>query len=152
MARPGATAALGKPGDGRGRPVSGSTKVGGIGLAPASTAGSQLRPSSNDRAACRVPIPVSPSARPNTTSSVPSGSTSPLGAKSSANGPGWSIRTGGDQAASDKLYAKMNPMTADDIAETICWIATLPPHLNINTIELMPVSQSFAGFTVNREA
>ena len=41
--------------------------------------------------------------------------------------------------------------TAEDLAETIWWIATLPPHLNINAIELMPVSQSFAGFTVNRE-
>ena len=41
-------------------------------------------------------------------------------------------------------------MTADDIAETIWWIATLPPHLNINTVELMPVTQSFAGFAVSR--
>ena len=62
------------------------------------------------------------------------------------------VRTGGDQAASDQLYAKMNPMTAEDLAETIWWIATLPPHLNINAIELMPVSQSFAGFAVTREA
>ena len=61
------------------------------------------------------------------------------------------VRTGGDQAASDQLYADMNPMTADDIADTIWWIATLPPHLNINAVELMPVSQSFAGFTVTRE-
>jgi serine 3-dehydrogenase len=61
------------------------------------------------------------------------------------------VRTGGDQAASDALYAGMNPMTAKDIAETILWIATLPPHLNINAIELMPVSQSFAGFKVHRE-
>ena len=61
------------------------------------------------------------------------------------------VRTGGDQAASDQLYAKMNPMTAEDLAETIWWIACLPPHLNINAIELMPVSQSFAGFTVVRE-
>jgi serine 3-dehydrogenase len=61
------------------------------------------------------------------------------------------VRTGGDQAASDQLYAKMNPMTADDLAETIWWIATLPPHLNINAIELMPTSQTFAGFTVTRE-
>ncbi len=60
------------------------------------------------------------------------------------------VRTGGDQAASDALYAGMDPMTADDIANTIHWIATLPPHLNINAIELMPVSQSFAGFTVTR--
>jgi len=61
------------------------------------------------------------------------------------------VRTGGDQDASDKLYANMNPMTADDLADTIWWIATLPPHLNINAIEMMPVSQSFAGFTVTRE-
>ena len=61
------------------------------------------------------------------------------------------VRTGGDQAASDRLYANMNPMTPADLAETIWWIATLPPHLNINTIELMPVSQSWAGFVVARE-
>jgi serine 3-dehydrogenase len=61
------------------------------------------------------------------------------------------VRTGGDQAASDKLYAGMNPMTAGDLAELFWWLANLPPHLNINTIELMPVSQSFAGFTVSRE-
>ncbi len=61
------------------------------------------------------------------------------------------VRTGGDQAASDALYAGVDPMTADDIAETIWWVATLPPHLNINALELMPVSQSFAGFTVDRE-
>ena len=62
------------------------------------------------------------------------------------------VRTGGDQAASDALYADMDPMTAEDIAETIHWVATLPPHLNINTLELMPVSQSWAGFTVTRKA
>jgi serine 3-dehydrogenase (NADP+) len=62
------------------------------------------------------------------------------------------VRTGGDQAASDKLYAGMNPMTAGDLAELFWWLANLPPHLNINAIELMPVSQSFAGFTVSREA
>jgi serine 3-dehydrogenase len=62
------------------------------------------------------------------------------------------VRTGGDKAASDALYANMDPMTAEDIAETIWWVATLPPHLNINAIELMPTSQSFAGFTVSRKA
>jgi len=61
------------------------------------------------------------------------------------------VRTGGDQAASDSLYSDMDPMTAQDIAETLFWVATLPPHLNINTLELMPVSQSFAGFAVARE-
>jgi serine 3-dehydrogenase (NADP+) len=62
------------------------------------------------------------------------------------------VRTGGDQAASDALYADMEPMTAEDIANSIHWVATLPPHLNINALELMPVSQSWAGFTVTRKA
>ena len=60
------------------------------------------------------------------------------------------VRTGGDKEASDKLYAGMNPMTPDDLAELFWWLANLPPHLNINAIELMPVSQSFGGFAVNR--
>jgi serine 3-dehydrogenase len=60
------------------------------------------------------------------------------------------VRTGGDRAASDTLYRGAEPMTAEDIAETIYWVATLPAHLNINAIELMPVSQSFAGFQVAR--
>ena len=61
------------------------------------------------------------------------------------------VRTGGDKAASDALYANMNPMTAEDLADLFWWLATLPPHLNINTIELMPVTQSWAGFTVERQ-
>ncbi|MGS1127648.1 SDR family NAD(P)-dependent oxidoreductase [Rhodanobacter sp. UC4437_H4] len=62
------------------------------------------------------------------------------------------VRTGGDQAASDQLYAGAHPITAADIADTIWWIANLPPHLNINRIELMPVSQSAAGLQVARDS
>lgn len=61
------------------------------------------------------------------------------------------VRNGGDQAASDALYAGIDPMTAQDIADTIHYVATLPPHLNVNALELMPVSQSWAGFAVERE-
>ncbi len=61
------------------------------------------------------------------------------------------VRTGGDKQASDKLYAGMSPITSEDLADLLWWLANLPPHLNINTIELMPVSQSFAGFVVDRE-
>ena len=60
------------------------------------------------------------------------------------------VRTGGDQAASDKLYGGVDPMTGEDIAATLLWVAELPVHLNINTLELMPVNQSFAGFAVAR--
>lgn len=62
------------------------------------------------------------------------------------------VRTGGDKEASDKLYAGMNPMTSEDLADLFWWLANLPPHLNINTLELMPVTQSWAGFSVAREA
>jgi serine 3-dehydrogenase len=61
------------------------------------------------------------------------------------------VRTHGDQSASDTLYRGAQAMGADDIADTIYWIATLPSHLNVNRLELMPVSQSYAGFQVYRE-
>ncbi|HUH31202.1 MAG TPA: SDR family NAD(P)-dependent oxidoreductase [Rhodanobacter sp.] len=61
------------------------------------------------------------------------------------------VRTGGDQAASDRLYTGAHPITAGDIAETIWWIANLPAHLNVNRIEVMPVSQSAAGLQVARD-
>jgi len=60
------------------------------------------------------------------------------------------VRTSGDQAASDQLYAGAHPITAGDIAETIWWIANLPPHLDITRLEIMPVSQSAAGLQVHR--
>ncbi len=60
------------------------------------------------------------------------------------------VRTGGSQAASDKLYHGARPITAQDIADTIWWITNLPPHLNVNRIEVMPVSQSAAGLQVAR--
>jgi serine 3-dehydrogenase len=62
------------------------------------------------------------------------------------------VRTGGDQGASDTLYQGATPMTGEDIARTLLWVAQLPPHLNINRLEIMPVSQSFAGFQVARES
>ena len=61
------------------------------------------------------------------------------------------VRTGDDQAASDALYANVDPLTAEDHADLFWWLASLPPHMNINTIELMPVNQSWAGFAVHRE-
>ncbi len=62
------------------------------------------------------------------------------------------VRTGGNQAASDALYQGVDPIRPEDIAEQVFWIASLPPHLNINRIETMPVNQSWAGFKVHREA
>jgi len=61
------------------------------------------------------------------------------------------VRTGGDKTVSDALYSGADPMTGDDIAETLLWLAELPPHLNVNTLEIMPVTQSFAGFQIHRK-
>ena len=61
------------------------------------------------------------------------------------------VRFGGDQARADAVYTGMQPLTADDIAEAVHWAATLPPHVNVNTMELMPVAQSFAPFQVARD-
>ena len=60
------------------------------------------------------------------------------------------VRTHGNQAASDTLYKDAAPMTGEDIAAQIYYVATLPAHLNINRLEIMPVTQSFAGFQVFR--
>ena len=60
------------------------------------------------------------------------------------------VRTG-SQDTSDKVYAGVNPMTGEDIANTILWVASQPPHLNINSLELMPVNQAWSPFLVHRE-
>lgn len=61
------------------------------------------------------------------------------------------VRTGGNVEASNNLYRGVNPIMPDDIANTVLWIANQPKHININSIEIMPVNQSFAGFQVHRD-
>lgn len=62
------------------------------------------------------------------------------------------VRFTGDKDKADATYTGMRPLTGDDIAETIYWAATLPQHVNINTVELMPTQQSFAPFQVDRDS
>jgi 3-hydroxy acid dehydrogenase / malonic semialdehyde reductase len=58
------------------------------------------------------------------------------------------VRFGGDRERAGAVYAGTEPLTAQDIVDAIEWATSLPAHVNINTIELMPVSQSFAPFQV----
>ena len=60
------------------------------------------------------------------------------------------VRFKGDDAAAAKVYEGTQPLTAKDIADTAYWIATLPPHVNVNSIELMPTCQGFSPFNVRR--
>ncbi|WP_345347125.1 SDR family NAD(P)-dependent oxidoreductase [Actinoallomurus liliacearum] len=60
------------------------------------------------------------------------------------------VRFGGDRERADAVYTGMRPLGPDDIAEAVSWASSLPAHVNINVIELMPVAQSFAAFQVHR--
>ena len=60
------------------------------------------------------------------------------------------VRMKGDDTAAAKVYEGTQPLTAKDIADTAYWIATLPAHVNVNSIELMPTCQGFSPFTIKR--
>lgn len=60
------------------------------------------------------------------------------------------IRFKGNDAAAAKVYEGTVPLNAGDIAETAYWIATLPAHVNINYIEMMPTCQGFSPFAIKR--
>ncbi|MEV4318946.1 SDR family NAD(P)-dependent oxidoreductase [Actinocrispum sp. NPDC049592] len=61
------------------------------------------------------------------------------------------VRFSGDDAKADATYEGMQPLTAEDIAESVHWVTSQPAHVNVNTLELMPVAQSYAGFQVSRK-
>lgn len=60
------------------------------------------------------------------------------------------VRLKGDDAAAAKVYEGTQPLTAEDIAATAYWIATLPPHININRIEMMPTCQGYGPLNIKR--
>ena len=60
------------------------------------------------------------------------------------------VRFAGDTERAGAVYAGMQPLTATDIAEAVLWTTALPPHVNVNVLELMPVAQSFGPFQVQR--
>lgn len=56
----------------------------------------------------------------------------------------------GDNQRAEKVYANTLSLTPNDIAETAFWIATLPLHININRIEMMPITQAFGPLPLYR--
>ena len=60
------------------------------------------------------------------------------------------VRFEGDQAKADKVYDGMTPLSGADVAQVIGDILALPPHVNINRVERMPVQQAFSPFAVDR--
>lgn len=57
----------------------------------------------------------------------------------------------GDTKKAESVYANTTPLTAEDIAESVVWAATLPEHVNVNTLEVMPTKQSFSALAVERD-
>lgn len=60
------------------------------------------------------------------------------------------IRFKGDDDKAANVYQGTQALTPEDVTETVYWVATLPAHVNINTLEMMPVSQSYAGLRVDK--
>ncbi|MGT2802573.1 SDR family NAD(P)-dependent oxidoreductase [Streptococcus henryi] len=61
------------------------------------------------------------------------------------------VRFKGDDDRANKLYQGAHAIKSEDIANTVSWIAGQPEHVNINRIEIMPVSQSFGPQPVYRD-
>jgi 3-hydroxy acid dehydrogenase/malonic semialdehyde reductase len=61
-----------------------------------------------------------------------------------------SVRFKGDEAKVSSIYAGTDPLTAEDIADTVHWVASRPARVNVNTISLMPVCQAFGPLAIKR--
>ncbi|HSX85032.1 MAG TPA: SDR family NAD(P)-dependent oxidoreductase [Cellvibrio sp.] len=61
------------------------------------------------------------------------------------------VRMKGDAEKASQVYQNTQPLTAKDIADIALWVASLPSHVNINTLEVMPTCQAWNPFAVSRE-
>jgi 3-hydroxy acid dehydrogenase/malonic semialdehyde reductase len=60
------------------------------------------------------------------------------------------VRFDGDRGRAAALYKDVEPILPADVAEAVYWTASLPAHVNVNTIELMSVAQSSGALLVSR--
>jgi NADP-dependent 3-hydroxy acid dehydrogenase YdfG len=60
------------------------------------------------------------------------------------------VRFNGDIERAAEVYQGTQPLSADDIAGIIYWVTSMPPHININSLEVMPVCQAWAPFAIHR--
>ncbi len=62
------------------------------------------------------------------------------------------VRFHGDENRAKSVYEGIQPLTAEDIADSIIWCINRPPHMNVNRLEIMPVMQAFSPFAVARKS
>ena len=60
------------------------------------------------------------------------------------------VRFNGDEERAKQVYSGMQPLTGTDIAEIVYWVTALPPHINVNQLEVMPTAQAWGPFAVHR--
>lgn len=61
------------------------------------------------------------------------------------------VRFKGNNDKVEQTYQNTHALSAEDVCEAVWWVANLPAHVNINTLEMMPVSQTYAGLSVHRQ-
>lgn len=61
------------------------------------------------------------------------------------------VRFDGDKQRAAEVYQNTTPLSAKDIADAIYWVCSVPGHVNVNTLELMPTCQAWSPFAVSRE-
>ena len=62
------------------------------------------------------------------------------------------VRFGGDREKAKTPYQAIEPLSADDIAESVVWAVSQPRHVNVNRIEIMATNQAFSNFAFHRDA
>ena len=62
------------------------------------------------------------------------------------------VRFDGDEAKAAAVYDGMQPLSGEDVAEIVFWTTQLPPHINVNQLEVMPVAQTWSAFAVDRQS
>ena len=61
-----------------------------------------------------------------------------------------SVRFKGDDEKASKVYDGTQPLTSEDIADTVFWVTSRPPHVNINSVQMMPICQAFGPLAIKR--
>jgi 3-hydroxy acid dehydrogenase / malonic semialdehyde reductase len=61
------------------------------------------------------------------------------------------VRFKGDAAKAAKIYEDLETLTADDVADSVHWVVTRPGHVNINSIQMMPVTQAPSRLALHRK-
>jgi len=61
------------------------------------------------------------------------------------------VRFHGDEERARKVYADTEALTAGDIADIVHWVTSVPERVNVNTLEVMPLRQSWGPMAVHRE-